>query len=432
MQRSHEEDLGQNAFLRALRVNYEGLYKRAAEKAENTIILMPCADSLHSEHISQAFAECHILQVAYIPGNYMNLLGQGVEINDDVVQTSFGFQEQRICTVIQRESMYDFGNSFTVLVLDKPLTGKWRIRQSGMDRPGLKTNDVPFQPCDWLNTAPNIDAELWQEVHGFRKTFVRVRGCEQQMAERMHSICSETALKLIQHHQVKKEAQQREIASAVSRAVYCVLHSFIFPHLVKELTPFEAKLVSVIKSFASPAEVLEEIPGASNKGLSKVDVSRSSVRLANLDSLIAPHEKVGCVVETYNLLQACVAEEMQKARRKDAVEITGDDVLSLFIEAIVGSGLQYFLPHAAHMDMYLHGSAGLSPVHDEAGYAVSAFQAALSFLLEERKKTRSTNTSRPVRAGPGSGPSIASYLQGAVDEDDSQLENLVRQAKAQR
>lgn len=359
----------------------------------------------------------------------MNLLGQGVEINEDCVQTAFGFQEQRICTVIQRESMYDFGNSFTVLVLDKPLIGKWRIRQSGMNRAGLKMN----QPCDWLNTAPNIDAELWSEVHAFRKTFVRVRGCEQQMAERMHSICSETALKLIQHHQVKKEAQQREIASAVSRAVYCVLHSFIFPHLVKELTSFEAKLVSVIRSFASPAEVLEEIPGASNKGLSKVDVSRSSVRLANLDTLIAPHEKVGCVVETYNLLQACVAEEMQKARRKDAVEITGDDVLSLFIEAIVGSGLQYFLPHAAHMDMYLHGSAGLSPVHDEAGYAVSAFQAALSFLLEEKRKARPAPTNKPTRARPGSGPSIASYLQGANDDEDSQqLESLVRQAKAQR
>ena len=39
----------------------EGLYKRAAEKAENTIILVPCADSLNSEHVSQARSDNKIL-----------------------------------------------------------------------------------------------------------------------------------------------------------------------------------------------------------------------------------------------------------------------------------------------------------------------------------------------------------------------------------
>ena len=111
-----EEDLSQNRFLQVLRASFEGMYRQAAKGGEKTVVLVPCADCLEAEHFGQNFAETHLLQATCVPGCYTNLLGQGVEIKDSSVSTRLGFSEQRVCEVLQSESMYDVGNTFRVLV----------------------------------------------------------------------------------------------------------------------------------------------------------------------------------------------------------------------------------------------------------------------------------------------------------------------------
>merc|ERR1712217_223154 len=109
-----------------------------------------------------------------------------------------------------------------------------------------------------------------------------------------------------------------------------------------------------------------------------------------MDHKITPHEKVACIDEAHSMLQRCVAEGARTgAHMRDGTtyEITGDDVISLFILAVHGSALQHRLAHVAHVEMYLQGAAGMSDSNEaarlnEAGYAVTAFQAALQFFLE--------------------------------------------------
>merc|ERR1712232_18162 len=120
-----------------------------------------------------------------------------------------------------------------------------------------------------------------------------------------------------------------------------------------------------------------------------------SKELELMEKAITPHEKVACIDKAHSLLQQKVAEGTKntQAAGDSPVEITGDDVLSLFIRSVHGSQVKQFLAHIAHVEMYLEGAAGRSGSSEvarfeEAGYAVCALQAALDFFLtstEERK-----------------------------------------------
>merc|ERR1712150_156597 len=337
--------------------------------------------------------EAHVLQVARMPGCYMNLLGQGVEIKESTVSTHLGFPESRFCEVLQSESMYDHGNTFRVLVIDRPLIGRYRALQSTTDRGPPKASaaggissantGATGEPGDWLNSAPAIQHEFFEQIDRFRKTFVQVPGCEQSTAERIREIVGDASKRLIRHHKLGQQSQLRKLEYHVSRHAYVALHSFVFPHLQRILASAEERLEKAIRSYASKGELMDAIPGAQGRGLGFVDVRSCSEQLKLMDHKITPHEKISSIDEAHAMLQRCVAEGARAGprQRETTVEITGDDVLSLFILAIYGSDLQHRLAHVAHVEMYLQGAAAR---FEEAGYGVSALSASLQFFLEEK------------------------------------------------
>lgn len=281
------------------------------------------------------------------------------------------------------------------------------------------------EPCDWLNTAPAIQDELFERVDRFRKTFVQVAGCEQITADRIQEIAAEAVRKLIRHHALVQPSQHRRLAYHVTRNVYAALHSFVYPHLVSVLKDHEERLRSAIASYASPKDVLDVVAGGGS-GLALVDVRPVAEQLNNLDHLITPPEKVDCVNKGHGMLQKCVAESARAARRTEALEITGDDVLSLFILAVYHSAVKHPLAHVAHMEMYLQGAAWRAGAGDaEAAYATSALQAALQFFLEERRGGGGS-AGRGSSEGHSGGKTtvFSSYLQtgaaGGMDEQDSE------------
>mmetsp|Transcript_95401 Transcript_95401/g.309138 ORF Transcript_95401/g.309138 Transcript_95401/m.309138 type:complete len:503 (+) Transcript_95401:135-1643(+) len=485
-----EEDLNKNPFLCVLQKSFEGLYRRAVERGDATLVV-PCAECLDGSSFDQVFVETHVLRAAPVPGCFINLCGQGVEVKDSSVHTDLGFAEKRICEVLQTESMYEFGNHFRVLITDRPLIGRFRTVQAAADRggsgasgskaavpspgpaggaaageagasaaPGLGALSLPRipgpsdQPLEWLDSAPDIQGSHFDEVARFRNTFVQVPGCEQSTAERIREIVDATVHRLIRHHRLEQPSQQRQLEYQVSRNTYAALHSWIWRHLQHILATPEERLEKGIRSFASAEELVEAIPGCQGRGLGLVDIKRCSDQLDEVDHKISPHEKIACIDEAYSALQHCVADGARQAG-SGAVEITGDDVMSLFILAVYRSSLRQRLAHVAHVEMYLQGAAGLSgnvqvARFEEAGYAVSALQAALKFFLDECTEERRHGSARGggrASAGGGSGGGtgrggsglIASYLEkpgsgdadGDADRAGMQLSGLVRQARAQ-
>lgn len=448
----------QNPFLRAMQDVYSHIYDCAAERGEATTLLVPCAECLESKTFGQIFVETHVLQAAAIPGIYMNMCGQGVEIKDTSVSTHLGFSDKRTCEVLQTESMYERGNNFNVLIIDKPLIGdKYRPVQGAVDRGsksaadaiagamggsprgmGLPSVGEEMGPAEWLSSASSIDTAHFDEVDRFRKTFVQVPGCEASTAERIREIVANTVQKLIRHHKLAQPTQQRQLKHHVSRATYAALHSWLFPHLVKILAVSEDRLDKGIQSYVSVAELVDAIPGAQGRGLGQVDLKSCSDQLEEVDHKISPHEKIACINEAYSFLQQCVAEgakarETARQPGSTAIEITGDDVISLFILAIYRSSLHQRLAHVAHVEMNLQGA-------DEAGYAVSALQAALHFFLEDRRAVATArNPQRPttnvfssyLEAGVTQAGGGDAGADGEPDRAGMALQGLFRQAREQ-
>ena len=287
-----EEDLSQNRFLQVLRASFEGIYRQAAKGGEKTVVLVPCADCLEVEHFAQNFAETHLLHATCVPGCYMNLLGQGVEIKDSSVSTRLGFSEQRVCEVLQSESMYDVGNTFRVLVIDKPLIGRHRPLPGAADRAKATAETSELSVDDMLLQAPMIQGDFFDEVDRFRKTFVQVAGCEGRTAERIREIVNGAVQRLSRHHKLTSSSQLRQLEFTVSRQAYTALHSFVFPHLQQILSTHEERLQKAIRSYGSVEDVVEAIPGG-GQGLAFVDISEAAKELELMDGKIAPHEHLG-------------------------------------------------------------------------------------------------------------------------------------------
>lgn len=456
-----DEDLSKNPFMCVLQKSFDGLYRRAVERGDLTLVA-PCAECLGNISFDQVFVETHVLRAALVPGCYINFCGQGVEIKDSSVQTDLGFAEKRVCEILQTESMYEFCNHFRVLVTDKPLVGRFRQIAAAADRgsatsggsampvivgpSGLSLPRIPGpadQPLEWLDAAPDIQGVHFDSVARFRNTFVQVPGCEQSTAERIRELVADTVQKLIRHHGLDQPSQQRQLDYQVSRNTYTALHSWIWRHLLQILSSAEERLEKGLKSFASVEELIEAVPGAAGRNLSAVDIKRCSDQLDELDDKISPHEKISCINEAYSALQRCVADGL-RSTGQTGIEITGDDVLALFTLSVYRSSWQNRLAHVAHMEMYLQGAAGRSGTNDaarfeEAGYAVSALQGALQWFLEAPERTAGPAAGRSGRAAGGGTSIISSFVDrppaaGETEGDRAgmHLSRLVGQARAQR
>eukprot|EP00929_Paragymnodinium_shiwhaense_P095089 TRINITY_DN56053_c0_g1_i1.p1 TRINITY_DN56053_c0_g1~~TRINITY_DN56053_c0_g1_i1.p1 ORF type:complete len:478 (-),score=118.56 TRINITY_DN56053_c0_g1_i1:80-1513(-) len=425
MQPSHqvEEDINQNPFLQVLRdsSSFSQLYQAAAERGDATIVLVPCTECLDNEGFGQIFVETHILQASHVPNCYTNLLGQGIEIKDSrSVTTDLGFQDQRSCQILQSESIYDYSSRFRVLVIDKPLIGRFKTL------PGAGGSDTQLGSAGsggaseakgavrssadamaWLSEVPSIEDLFYEKLLQFRRTFVQVPGCEQSTSERIREIVGETVQKVIKHHNLQHTTQHRQLDYQVSRNAYALLHAFVFPHLQHILSEAEQRLEKAIRSFETTEELLHAIPGASAR-LGRVDVRPCATALATMDHQITPHEKITYINQAYSALQEAIQQANASSGVSKQQEITGDDVLSLFILAIRSCALKDRLAQIAYVEMYLQGAASSSGSNEaarfeEAGYAVSALQAALQFFLEDAHRPAS-NTG----AGGSSGAASAS------------------------
>eukprot|EP00435_Cladocopium_sp_Y103_P004430 s4850_g1.t1 len=294
---------------------------RAVDWAAVRSMSASCAASRTAEHFGQSFVETHLLQASPMPGCFMNHLGQGVEIKENSVATQLGFQEHRVCEVLQKDSMYDLSNTFKVLVIDKPLIGRFKPLSAAVHEPGSVGN-----LDDLLLHSPSIQGEFFDEVDRFRKTFVQVPGCENRTAERIREIVTEAVDKLSRQHKVTSASQVAQLEFKVSRQAYTALYSFIFPHLQSLLTEKEDQLQRSVRSYAALDDLLKAVPGGER--LCFVDVTESAAELELLEGKIAPHEKIECVDKAHALLQKSIASRVAPETRSSAapMEITGDDV----------------------------------------------------------------------------------------------------------
>eukprot|EP00397_Hematodinium_sp_SG-2012_P043998 GEMP01049035.1.p1 GENE.GEMP01049035.1~~GEMP01049035.1.p1 ORF type:complete len:420 (+),score=73.14 GEMP01049035.1:48-1307(+) len=406
------ENLEQNPFIVTLRNAYPRIYEHACEKGERTVIVVPMKDCLlDSPTISQRFVETHILETAYIPGNYLNLLGQGVEIKDDCLLTSYGFKEQRVSKVVQQEFFSDYGQSgIKILVVDVPLAGQYRSQAKLQRR-------VSFDAVqEWINTAPQIENDLFENVNLFRRTYIQIPGFEIETGKRIETMCADATKKLQVFHDIRDPYQQSLLHYTVSKTIYAGLHSFIFPYLISTRELHQKKLNQGLDDTNMEDLVEALLPGKKELWALFRDDMRSHITA--LEATISPHEKLDRITSMLVLIQR------MPARQTPRLEVTAEDVIGLFALGISEVCLPDLLAHVAHMDLYLNSITQTTKKFQETSYAFSCFQTAVIDLFPT---TGGRHPSRRRPSVPSAAP-ISAEIEDAPDSEND-LSELVNQAR---
>eukprot|EP00922_Rhytidocystis_sp_ex-Travisia-forbesii_P018760 GHVS01027889.1.p1 GENE.GHVS01027889.1~~GHVS01027889.1.p1 ORF type:complete len:236 (+),score=22.23 GHVS01027889.1:69-710(+) len=199
------EEVSQNPFLCVLRRTFDKLYQSMLDKQQT--LLVPCAAACVHLKITQVLIESHIVQTTHIPGNFLNLMGQGVEFRDGWVHTTFGFAEHRTCRVLQEENMYDSGSAFKVICIDRPLQGPVHSTSANQsdttESPALlcekSATPAAFLTLDEATVMTTMtdwgsegSGEALSRISGllnqFKQTYVLICGLEHEAADRIKQL----------------------------------------------------------------------------------------------------------------------------------------------------------------------------------------------------------------------------------------------------
>jgi len=359
------EDLDTNPFFTLLRTTYREMYERVCRSPEETIILVPTTPSLDdTRNITQAHIEAHVLKASVVSGIFLNQVGQSVEIKDGMVQTDQGFTEARNCSVIQQESMYEWDNNFKILIIDIPLVGTYKNTTRNARRESFNAVET------WINTAPQIESEIYVVIDHFRRTYVQVPGFEYETGKRIEKMCENASNALRNFHRITDPYQQSLLHYTVGRSIYAALHSFIFPHLTTALKEHEDRLSKKIDEFT----VESLIDSLLKKDLWIAFKDDIKAHIKSLEELITPQEKLEKIVSLFDVIH----------KR----EVTGDDVIVLYTLGIRTGTVNNILAHVAHMDLFLQAAPKTMKKYHETQYAFSSFTAAVSYLLNSRSSTQ--------------------------------------------
>jgi len=388
-----KENFATNPLMVVLRTNYERLYRSIFDN--ESCLVVPTAASLTGVQISQVFLEAHIIHATHLRKHYLNLIGQGVDIREGCVYTSFGCREHRVCNILQRESFFEFSKSIQVIVIDRPLQGPYEESELTSRLLGklhltvdLSSDGVKRLMNGWLKVAPAVEGEINRTLEQFKRTYVLVPGLEHDAAYRIGEICSSLVNKLAKYQHLTRDhiREQQLLQSVCERYIYSLLHPFIWVHLVSSL---KSRDVTLRDRFYSPASgrflIRDTVRSLVPNDIKGVNLDSPAEKIKELQRLLTPMEKLECLHETANLINGSVNDYfLNQGNRagysKKQFEVGADEFLPLLLLTVALSRLPHPAAHAAHIDMYLAHKPVESRIQ-QSSYVFSSYHAALCSVL---------------------------------------------------
>jgi len=400
-----KENFSTNPFMTVLRTNFEKLYRSIYDHQSH--LLVPTSSCIIRGSITQEFIEAHVVHSTHMKNHFLNLIGQGIEIKDGVVCTSFGCREHRICNILQRESFFEFSNSIQVIVIDRPLQGVYneyadqllpRSLQTSRMTAGLSSDEVKHIADGWLKALPGLEFELNQAVETFKRTYILVAGLEHETAYRIGEMISLFVSKLSKCQRVNdnQERNQQLLEHVTERLVYSKLHSFLWNHLVSSLKDRDQLLrAALYGNDKDTSSIIARLKIVLPPSLKNLSLDAASEKLNEIQGLETPPEKIACLHETCRTIQCSVEDHVRKQGKmqKKHLEITADELLHLMTVTVAQSHLSNPAAHAAHMDMYLAQKPAETRIQ-RSSYMLSSFHAALCSVLVGQDEPLSQSENR--------------------------------------
>jgi hypothetical protein len=272
--------------------------------------------------------------------------------------------------------MYDFGHSFKVLVVDKPLLRSGSETQASANHVTINKTTVKTGggPSEYLAAVPLIETDFIEKVSKLRKTFLLVPGYETHLAARIRDMSSIAASQVLRYLPppcpVLAVVQQD-----IERAVYATLHAWIYPHIaqtVGERKVFtenvnRGDLTAILRQLGSPSVITSNLPGIESAVKTEV-----CPILERMGVSVTPQQKINAITSAQERIG-----EILKTRLKIAAP-GADEVIALLTVALVLGRVNQAVADLAYALIFLSAHEELSS--SKAAFSVATFSSCVEFL----------------------------------------------------
>ena len=385
-ERPDKEDVMSNPFYESLRVEHADLLSAFLNREPQGIVIVPSEEAISriskSVFSSKKFAESHILLSALVPGLYCTVRGAPVEYrNERLILTSPADQSRTVASVRSTEGVFDLGQSFKILLVDKPLISG---QDSGGELPASATPgeqgvaDSPRSgggPSEYLSAVPLVESDFFEKVFRLRRSFLLVPGYEIALATRIRDMSAIAANQVIRY--MASPPALAVVQADVERAAYATLHAWIYTHLVDSLGESKNFTANISDRSQSAIETFLREMEAPGKIVSQI----SSV-IANTQSEIIPlfSKTLRAVTpqQKINYLTAILEKISSTFSAKFGGNLGAEEIMALFSVAVILANYDKARADLAYASIFL-------AVHEElatskASFAITTMTTCIDFL----------------------------------------------------
>ena len=371
-----KEDIFSNPFYETLRREFEQTLIASIQRDPPALVVVPSSAALSlipkGVLTSKKFAESHILLSAHVPGLYCSVRGNPVEHrNERLVLTLESVR--LVSSVISVENVYEFGYSFKVLLVDKPLTAD---RGNVGDSAATETK-TGGGPSEYLAAVPLVETDFLEKVIKLRKTYILVPGYETHLAARIRDISNMAGNQVVRY--LASPPGLAVVQADIERSVYATLHAWIYPHLVNsagDQSRFAGKLSD--RSLIRIEQVLREQEASIKilqhcKQIAQVVEAEVVPIFAKIALGVTPQQKINHMVNVLEKIGSVLAHQFHISGAG------GEDILAVLTVAVILANYDKAQIDLAYADMFLSAHEELK--NTKAAFAVTNLRTCIEFLL---------------------------------------------------
>ena len=369
----HSEDIFSNPFYEILRSNYSQLL------TDSSIVVVPSTETLASVPKSiistRKFAESHVLVSAFVPNLFCAVRGNPVEQRGDRLVSTIGAENDKaVATILHSENMYDVGNSFKVLVVDRPLIpgdfSQGISTQSVNRSPKNDTVTSGGGPSEYLSAVPLVEQDFFEKLVRIRKTYLLVPGYEGHLAQKIKDMSTITSNQLSRYLQPSPPLEV--IQADVERAAYATLHTWIYQHIlevtgeslrIKENVSEKSseKIGNILRELHVPVSLLSVVPTLEEEIVPQ---------FSRLAFAVTPQQKINYLQRIFDKIESIILLNNKS--------FGADELLAVLTVSVVLAGYTRGQADVAYMETFLG-------VHEDLGaqkpaFLVTTFNSCIQFL----------------------------------------------------
>ncbi|XP_072032692.1 ankyrin repeat domain-containing protein 27-like [Amphiura filiformis] len=381
------DDLEFNPFYKCLQTSFREAFEYAQENCY--LVCIPQAASLVGVQISQAFVETHLLKPSpMLQDHYISTDKGGTKtiiLDDDIILTTEGFRHPGRTRVMSEELGYNKEyKPFKLLIIQKPLEGavKGRRGSAGLSDQFLTPRIGYFENKKFLNLFPENRqhiASLDINIRQFNTTYMIVKGYLDAAAHKLRQMWEVSREAIIDNnHYVRLQSDSRledAISIAVESYIMGGVHSKVINAVTTQCAAGDRRL----------AQKVEELQGVTGEQLGLLEefcceLPGAVVELARLDGINNPHEKLLCLKATLDNITTEVNTHTKNrsvpGSSASNTVLTSDELIPLLVMVISHAKCGHLASNLYYMEKF----HWVKNKHDEKGYTLVTFKAAMEYM----------------------------------------------------